>query len=112
MEQSHTPSISELKKELEHIDERTREKCVLCRVVLGFALIIFIAVAIYAAFQFDRKQHPKTIPLDPKLYPPTDPAVSAREIRELGSVLHPELSSTTPPLPTSSPKILNKTSPR
>lgn len=97
MEQPHTPSIKELKEELEHIDERTREKCLLCRIVLGLSIAIFLVVSIYALTQFYKKHYGfKTIPLAPNLYPPVDPAVTNRELIELGQLFHPELSTTTP----------------
>lgn len=111
MDTPHTPSVKELKKELEHIDERTREKCVLCRIVLGLAMIIFVSVSVYALTQLYKKHSFKTVPLDPSHYPPVDPAVSNREMIELGQLFHPELSSTTPVKSLASPTSGNKTLP-
>lgn len=96
MDKSQIPSVGELKKELRRIDENLKEKCALCRIVLGLSMIIFIAVSLYALVDlYNKKYNFKTVPLDPALYPPVDPAVSDREIFELAQLFHPEIASTT-----------------
>ena len=95
MDEQKTPSVKELKKELERIDERAREKCAPCRIVLGLSVVIFLSVSLYAFVEFYKTPDFKTVPLAPALYPPIDPRVAEREMLELGQLFHPEISSLT-----------------
>lgn len=56
MDESKTSSVKELKKELERIDERTKEKCAPCRIVFGLSVVIFLSVSLYAFVEFSKKE--------------------------------------------------------
>lgn len=111
MDEPKTSSVKALKKELERIDERAREKCAPCRIVLGMSVVIFLSVSLYAFVEFSKTPGFKTVPLAPELYPPIDPKVTEREMLELGQLFHPELSSSTPVRSFASPVQTSKNLP-
>lgn len=89
--------LKELTKELERIDKGGKEDCVMCKFVLIFAVAVLLLVAAFAFFFRLGEDSQALVPLPPEEAPGVDPALWDERMRDVGSLVHPELASTTSP---------------
>lgn len=88
--------IRELKSELERIDGGGKGDCPMCRFVLIFAFVVMLLVI---TFTFFFKMDPgRTVntPLSAEKALPMSPEEWNDRIVDLGTIIHPELASSTP----------------